>query len=65
MYTNSEIKALIEEHIHSKEHRKILYRRLVDGCTYAELSEEFNYSVRHIQRIVYKEQEELFKYLKP
>lgn len=64
-YTNSEIKALIEEHIHSERDRKILTKRLIDGLTYQELAEEFNYSVRQMQRIVYKGQDKIFKYLKP
>lgn len=33
-YTNSQIRDLIREHIHSERDRKILFRRLVDGVTY-------------------------------
>jgi len=62
-YTNSQICALIDEHIHSERDRQILKRRLIDGCCFEPLSEEFGMSDRHIKRIVYKLQERLFKHL--
>lgn len=62
-YTNSQICALIDEHIHSERDRKILKRRLIDGICYEPLAEEFDMSDRQIKRIVYKLQERLFKYL--
>lgn len=62
-YTNSQIKELIVEHIHSQRDRKILYRRLVDGITYERLSEEFSLSVAQVKRIIYKSEQELFKHL--
>ena len=63
-YTNSEISALIDEHIHSERDRKILKRRLIDGICYEPLAEEFDMSVTQIKRIIYKSQEKLIKYLK-
>lgn len=62
-YTNSQIKALICEHIHSQRDRKILYRRLVDGITYERLAEEFEISTAQAKRIVYKAEEILFRHL--
>lgn len=62
-YTNSQIKALICEHIHSQRDRKILYRRLVDGITYERLAEEFEISTAQVKRIVYKAEELLFRHL--
>jgi len=62
-YTNSQIAALIDEHIHSDRDRRILKRRLVDGICYEPLAEEFDMSDRQIKRIIYKLQEHLFKYL--
>lgn len=62
-YTNSQIKALIMEHIHSERDRKILYRRLVDGVTYERIAEEFELSVRQAKTIVYKYEEMLFRHL--
>jgi len=63
-YTNSEISALIDEHIHSERDRKILKRRMCDGICYEPLAEEFDMSVTQIKRITYKSQEKLIKYLK-
>ena len=60
-YTNSQIKALILEHVHSARDRKILYRRLVDGITYERLAEEFEMSVSQVKRIIYKAEEILFR----
>lgn len=60
-YTNSQIKAMILEHIHSARDRKILYRRLVDGITYERLAEEFALSPSQVKRIIYKAEEILFR----
>ena len=63
-YTNSQIKRLIDEYIHSERDRAILYRRLVDGITYERLAEEFDISTMQAKRIIYKSEEILFKNLK-
>lgn len=62
-YTNSQIKELICEHIHSQRDRKILFRRLVDGITYERLAEEFDMSTVQVKRIIYKAEEKLFSHL--
>lgn len=62
-YTNSQIKSLICEHIHSARDRKILFRRLVDGITYEQLAEEFRLSTRQVKTIVYKSEEIIFRHL--
>lgn len=62
-YTNSQIRELIAEWIHSERDRGILERRLVDGVTFERLAEEFDMSVRQMKSIVYKLQEQLFKHL--
>ena len=59
-YTNSRIRELIAEYIHSERDRNILIRRLVDGITFERLAEEFDMSDKQIKRIVYKLQEQLF-----
>lgn len=59
-YTNSEIKNIIDEWIHSERDRKILYRRLIDGLTIEELAEEFDRSPRQMQRIINKLQTVVF-----
>lgn len=62
-YTNSQIRDLIREHIHSERDRKILFRRLVDGITYERLAEEFQLSVRQTRTIVHRGEDILFKKL--
>ena len=62
-YTNSEIKYVIDEWIHSERERKILYRRLFDGLTIEELSEEFDRSPRQMQRIINRLQTTVFLHL--
>lgn len=63
-YTNSEIRALIDEYIHSERDRAILKRRLIDGIVYEKLAEEFDLSVRQTKKIIYREQDKLFRRLK-
>lgn len=63
-YTNSQMQALIDEYIHSERDRAILKRRLVDGVCFEPLAEEFDLSVRHVKKIVYKEQDRLFRHIK-
>ena len=62
-YTNSQIAAIIDEHIHSERNRQILKRRYIDGICYEPLAEEFNLSVQHTKSIVYRESEKILKYL--
>lgn len=61
-YTNSQIRDLIREHIHSERDRKILFRRLVDGITFDRLADEFQMSPRQIKTIVHREETILFKH---
>ena len=63
-YTNSQIRELIDEYIHSERDRAILKRRLVDGVCFEPLAEEFDLSVRYVKKIVYKEQYRLFRHIK-
>lgn len=62
-YSNSQIAALIDEYIHSERDRAILKRRLIDGICYEPLAEEFDLSVNQIRRIIYKQQDKLFRHL--
>ena len=62
-YTNSQIRELIHEHIHSERDRKILERRLIDGITFELLAEEFMMSPREIRSIVHREESILFRKL--
>lgn len=62
-YTNSQIREIIAEHIHSERDRKILERRLIDGITFEKLAEEFDLSVRRTKTIVYKGQARIFRHI--
>lgn len=59
-YTNSQISQAIDEYIHNAQYRDIMKSRLIDGLTHEDLSEKYNYSVRQIKRIVYRNQVILF-----
>ena len=62
-YTNSQIREIIAEFIHSERDRKILERRLIDGITFERLAEEFDLSVRATKAIVYRCQVEIFRHI--
>ena len=61
-YTNSQIRALIDEWVHSERDREILKRRLIDGITFGRLAEEFDMSPRQIKNIVYNQEQQLYKH---
>ena len=63
-YTNSQIRALIDEHIHNERDREMLKRRLCDGVRFEALAAEFDLSTQRVKAIVYKAQDKLFRYLK-
>ena len=62
-YTNSQIRELIAEHIHSIRDRTVLEKRLIDGLTFERIAEEADMSVRQIKNIVYKNEKILFSKL--
>ena len=62
-YTNSEISAVIDEHIHNARDRDILKSRLIDGLVFEALAEKYGLSVQRVKAIVYKSQDKLFKYI--
>ena len=59
-YTNSRMKELIAEHIHSERDRAVISRRLLDHVHFEPLSEEFQLSVRQTKKIVYRCEKILF-----
>ena len=62
-YTNSQIRELIAEYIHSERDRRILERRLIDGITFERLAEEFDMSVAQMKRIIQKNSRTLFRHI--
>ena len=63
-YTNSRIREIIAEHIHSERDRRILERRLIDGITFEKLAEEQELSVSQVKRIIWKGSEIIFRHMK-
>jgi len=58
----SEMAHLIAEWIPNERDRKIVYRRMIDGVLYDDLSIEFDMSVRRIKAIVYHWQEVIYRH---
>ena len=63
MYTNSQMKAAIDEHIHSSWQREALRLRFCDGLTYEQIAEKMGYSTQHIKATVKRHKETLFSNL--
>ena len=62
--SNSQIRTIIDEYIHSERDRALLKRRFIDGICYEPLAEEFDLSVIQVQRIVYRLTSILYKHLR-
>lgn len=62
-YSNSQIREIIGEYIHSSRDREIMARRLIDGITFEKLAEEFDLSVSQVKRIIRKDSDVLFRHV--
>ena len=62
-YSNSQIRRIIEDFIHSERDRKILSIRFIDGITLEKLAEEQEMSVRQIKNIIYRDEKIIFSKL--
>lgn len=62
-YSNSQIREIIAEYVHSERDRALLCRRLIDGITVERLAEEFDLSVSQVKRIVRKCSMEIFRHV--
>lgn len=60
----AEWEQLIDEWIFSERDRQILKRKLLDGVHFEPLAEEFDMSVTNVKKVVYKQQNKLFKHVK-
>lgn len=60
-YTNSEIRNLIDEYIHSERDRGILKRKFIDGIRFEPLAEEYDLSVQRVKAIVAKAKKRIFR----
>lgn len=70
-YTNSQIRALIEEYVHSIRDRELLFLRFIDGLTYEQIANRYqqdhpdNYiSIDTVKRAIRKSESKLFPHLK-
>lgn len=61
--SRSEISHLIDEWIFNQRDRDILKRRLLDGVSFDQLSDEFFLSPQRIKAIVYKAQDKLYRHV--
>ena len=62
-YSNSQIRDLIAEYVHSLRDRQILCQRLINGATIDELAGEFDLSASQVKRVIRKNEEILFKHI--
>ena len=62
--SRKEIEELVEQWIHNERNRKIMYRRLIDGVRFDDLSGEFDLSVTQIKNIVYKGRSKILQHIK-
>lgn len=65
--SRTEIEFAIEEWIigkNAERDREVLRRRLIDGVTFERLAEEQELSVSQVKRIIWKNEEILFRHLK-
>lgn len=70
-YTNSQIRALIDEYIHSERDREILVYRLVHGLTYDQIATRYQsahpdayISTDTVKRVIHKSESKLFVHIK-
>lgn len=62
-YGNQQITDLIKEYIHDKTDRRILYLRLVDGDTIAEIAAKVGKDEKTVSEHLRKNEKELFSHI--
>ena len=62
-YRNSQMRELIEEHVHSERDRYILRRHFIDKITFERLGEELGLSDRWVRKIAKRWEKELERHL--
>lgn len=61
--SNSEIRHIIDEYIHSERDRCLLKDRYTNGYTYERLGEMYDLSTLQVKRIVYKQSERILQHV--
>ena len=69
-YSNSQIRAIIAEWIHSERDREILCYRLIDGLTFEQIANRYQtnhpdypISTDTVKRIIKRSEHELFRHI--
>ena len=60
MYSNSRLREIVGEYIHSERDRQVLLRKYCDNRTIEQLAEEFELSDSQIKRILYRDSMTIF-----
>ncbi len=61
--SNSELRTIIDEWIHSSREREMLKDRLIDGMTYEKMAEKYDVSVRWVKHLMYKNMHKLIAHI--
>ena len=62
-YGNQQIRDLIAEFVHNKTDRKMLYLRLIDGCTFSEIAEAVGLDDKTVRTRIHRQEEIVFSHL--
>ena len=61
-YSNSRLREIVGEFIHSERDRQLFLRRFQDDITLEHLAEEFDLSVTQVKRIIKKHYYTVFRH---
>ena len=59
-WSNSRLREIVEDYVHSERDRAVLVRKYCDKRTIEQLAEEFDLSVSQIKRIILKHTTTIF-----
>lgn len=60
LYSNSRLREIVADYIHSERDRAVLLRKYCDNRTIEQLAEEFQLSDSQIKRILYRDSITIF-----
>ena len=61
-YSNSRLREIVGEYVHSQRDRQLFLRRYQDDITLEQLAEEFDLSVTQVKRIIKKHYYTVFRH---
>ena len=62
-YTNSQIRDLVDEHIHNSADRRMLQLRLIDGMTFEQIGFEMGMTTKTVRQRIHRGEEILFRHI--